>query len=128
MRMSHEFLLHSHRCSGLVQPRTICVTERVKPDPAKSQFQTCRNQVVGANRVGVIRSTRHWAREEPLSFGVETERLPFPQFENEAPFDWIKMVQHNRIINVQRNSINKAQRNWIMEIRAPKEAGHGHTA
>jgi len=38
MRMSHEFLLHS-QCSGLVQPRTICVTERVKPDPAKSPFQ-----------------------------------------------------------------------------------------
>ncbi len=43
--MSHEFLLYAHGCSGLVQPSTICVTERVKPDPAKSQFQTCRNQV-----------------------------------------------------------------------------------
>ncbi len=36
----------------------------------------------------MIRSTRHWTREEPVSFGIETERLPFPQFENEAPFDW----------------------------------------
>ena len=54
VRMSHEFLLYAHGCSGLVQPRTICVTERVKPDPAKSRFQTCRNQIVGANRVGVI--------------------------------------------------------------------------
>src|ERR1700678_4310481 len=46
MRVSHEFLLPSHGYSGLVQPRTIPVTERVKPDPAKSQFQPCRNQIV----------------------------------------------------------------------------------
>ena len=70
MRVSYEFLLHSHGCSGLVQPRTISVAERVKPDPVKSQFQTCRNQIVVANRVGVIRSTYHWAREEPVSFGI----------------------------------------------------------
>jgi|SRR5208282_2576987 hypothetical protein len=88
MRVSHQFLLHSHGCSGLVQPCSVCVTERVKPDSAKSQFQTCRNQVVGANRVCVIRSTCHRTREEPVSFGIETERLPLPQFENEAPFDW----------------------------------------
>jgi hypothetical protein len=31
------------------------VTERVKPDPAKSQFQTCRNQVVVAHRIGMTR-------------------------------------------------------------------------
>jgi len=30
--VSHEFLLYAHGCSGLVQPRTICVTERVPPD------------------------------------------------------------------------------------------------
>jgi hypothetical protein len=82
MRVSDEFLLHSHGCCGLVQPLTICVTERMKPDPAKSQFQTCRNQVVGAHRVGMIRSTRHRAR-----FGIETERLPFLEFEDKAPFD-----------------------------------------
>ena len=86
--MSHEFLLYAHGCSGLVQPSTICVTERVKPDPAKSQFQTCRNQVVVAHRVGMIRSTRHRAREKPVLFGIETERLPLLEFEDKAPFDW----------------------------------------
>jgi hypothetical protein len=43
VRVSHEFLLYAHGCSGLVQPSTICLTEPVPPDPAKSQFQTCRN-------------------------------------------------------------------------------------
>ena len=33
-----------HGCASLGQPRTTSVMERVKPDPAKSQFQTCRNQ------------------------------------------------------------------------------------
>ncbi len=36
----------------------------------------------------MIRSTCHWTRKEPVPFGIETERLPSPQFENEAPFDW----------------------------------------
>ena len=38
------------------------------------------------------------------------------------------LVQHNRIISVQRNSINTAQRNQIMETHSLKETGHGHTA
>ena len=88
MRVSHEFLLYAHGCSGFVQPGTVCVAERVEPDPAKSQLKTRRNQVVGANRVGVIRSTGHRTREKPLPLGLETERLPFLQFEDEAPFDW----------------------------------------
>ena len=87
-RVSHEFLLNAHGCSGFVRPRTISVAEHVKPDPAKSQFQTCRNQVVVANRVGVIRPTGQWTREEPVSFGIETERLLFLEFEDEAPFYW----------------------------------------
>ena len=98
--MSHELLLNAHGCSGFVQPRTISVAERVKPDPAKSQFQTCRNQVVVANRVGMIRSTCHWTRKEPVSLGIETERLPFPQFENEAPFDWDLVLRIPSVFNL----------------------------
>src|ERR1039458_5952850 len=37
------------------------------------------------------------------------------------------MVQHNRIINVQSNSIKSEQHNRIMETRSLKEAGHGQT-
>jgi hypothetical protein len=37
MRVSHKFLLYANGCAGLVQPGTVCVAERVKPDPAKSQ-------------------------------------------------------------------------------------------
>jgi hypothetical protein len=33
------------------------VAERVEPDPAKSQLQTCRNQMVCTNRIGVIGPT-----------------------------------------------------------------------
>ena len=87
MRVSHEFLLYAHGCSGFVQPRTIGVAERVKPDPAKSQLETCWNQVVGTNRIGMIRPAGDRTRKEPSLLGIETERLPFPQFENEAPFD-----------------------------------------
>jgi hypothetical protein len=66
-----EFLLYAHGCSYFVQPRTICVTERVKPDPAKSQFQTCRNHVVVAHRIGATRRTGHRAREKPSLLRVE---------------------------------------------------------
>jgi hypothetical protein len=70
-----------------VQPGTVGVAERVEPYPAKSQLQTCRNQMVCTNRIGVIGPTGHRAWEEPSPLGFETDRLPFPQFENEAPFD-----------------------------------------
>jgi hypothetical protein len=30
--MTHQFLSHLHRSSGLVQPRTVCVAERVPAD------------------------------------------------------------------------------------------------
>ena len=32
-------------------------------------------------------SASHWTREEPLPLGLDTNRLPFLQFENEAPFE-----------------------------------------
>jgi hypothetical protein len=41
------------------------VAEGVKPDPAKSQLETCRNQVVGTNRIGMIRPAGHRTRKEP---------------------------------------------------------------
>jgi hypothetical protein len=50
VRMSHEFLLYAHGCSGFVQPSTVGVAEGVEPDPSKSQLKTCWNQVVGTNR------------------------------------------------------------------------------
>ena len=87
MRVSHKFLLYANGCAGLVQPGTVCVAERVEPDPAKSQLKTCRNQVVGTNRIGMIRPASHRTREEPSPLAVQTERLPFLQFEDEAPFD-----------------------------------------
>jgi hypothetical protein len=55
--MSHELLLYAHRCSGFVQPGTVGVAECVESDPAKSQLETCRNQVVGTNRIGMIGPT-----------------------------------------------------------------------
>jgi len=63
------------------------VAERVEPDPAKSELKTCGNQVVGTNRIGMIGSTGHRTREQPSPLGLDTERLPFSQFEDEAPFD-----------------------------------------
>jgi hypothetical protein len=47
VRVSHEVLLHTHGCSGFVQPSTVGVAVVVELDPAKSQLKTCRNQVVG---------------------------------------------------------------------------------
>jgi len=73
VRVSHEFLLHAHGCSGFVQPSTVGMAERVEPDPAKSQLKTCRNQVVGTNRIGVIRPIGHRTREQPSP--VITENL-----------------------------------------------------
>ena len=43
VRVSHEFLLHAHGCSGFVQPGSVGVAERMEADPAKSQLETCRN-------------------------------------------------------------------------------------
>jgi hypothetical protein len=63
VRVSHEFLLNAHGCSRFVQPSTVGVAERVEPDSAKSQLKTCRNQVVGTNRIGVIRPTGHRTEE-----------------------------------------------------------------
>jgi len=85
--VSHQFLLNAHGCSGFVQPSAVGVTERVEPDPAKSQLETCRNQVVGANRICMIGPTGYRTWEQPAPLAVDTERLPFPQFEDEAPFD-----------------------------------------
>ena len=76
MRVSHEFLLYAHGCSGFVQPRTISVAERVKPDPAKSQLETCRNQVVGTNRIGMIRPAGHRTRKSHMeSIADEMPRI-----------------------------------------------------
>ena len=70
------------------------VAERVEPDPAKSQLQTCRNQMVCTNRIGVIGPTGHRAWEEPSPLGFETDRLPFPQFENGEPVDFPESDPH----------------------------------
>jgi hypothetical protein len=41
--MSHEFLLHLHRRSSLVQPRAVRVAERVPADAAEERDQNLRN-------------------------------------------------------------------------------------
>ena len=43
LSVPHEFLLHSHRCPGVVQPRTVRVTERV---PANFAEPPCRQLCV----------------------------------------------------------------------------------
>ena len=86
VRVSGE--VHEHiELLCFVQPGTVPVAKCVELDPAKSQLQTCRNKVVGTNRIRVIRTTGHRAREELPLLRVETDRLPFPEFQNEAPFD-----------------------------------------
>jgi len=85
------------------------MAERVEPDPAKSQLKSCRNQVVGTNRIGVIRPIGHRTREQPSPLGLDTERLPFPQFENEAPFDR-DIVEQVRMI---RDEIEKRVHNLV---------------
>jgi len=44
MRVSHQFLLHSHGCSGLVQPCSVCVTERVNLSPDSGRASVLRNR------------------------------------------------------------------------------------
>jgi hypothetical protein len=63
------------------------MAEHVKADPSESYLKTGWDEVIGADRVGVIRTTRDRTWEEPTDFGIDAENLPFLQFEDEAAFE-----------------------------------------
>ena len=85
--VAHEFLLYAQRSSGFVEPGTVAVAAYVKTDPAQPQFDTCRNQVLGTDRVGVIGPAGYWTWKDPAVRGFRAQRLPFCQLENKAPFE-----------------------------------------
>src|ERR1700691_5557067 len=55
----------AHRRPARLAHRTVSVAGRVKPDPAKSNLKTDRNQVVGTNRIGVIAGSTTFFNDQP---------------------------------------------------------------
>ncbi len=78
--MSHQLLPYFHGRSGLVQPRTVRVAERVPAHRFHSKLDSERLDVPLLDLCCVVRTARHWIGEYSSLFRGRTVLTPVEEF------------------------------------------------